>query len=409
MPDQTPAIGATVAIQGTTEGVISDADGYFEITVPNDQSVLVVRYTGYSEQILEVGAQSNFDLLLYESLSLLDEVVVTGYGVEKRSEISGSVASINSEEIDELPVLRLEQALQGRAAGVQVAQRSGSPGSGLTVRVRGTGTINNSDPLYIVDGMPVENLDYLNPNDVESMNILKDAASAAIYGARGANGVVLITTKGGQRNREGTITYDGYYGMQQAARLLELLNAQEYAVIMNEAHVAAGKTPPPEFANPDALGEGTDWQEAIFENAPITSHQLTLSGGREHSAYSLSGNYFNQDGIVGGDKANFERVTVRLNGNQDLKKWLTIGNNIGFTWFERDALIENTQYDSPIIRALNMDPVTPIRKADGTYAYSNYTDTDIANPVNAIEQTHNTWNSRRLVGVVFDVLKFYFI
>jgi len=405
LPGNEPAIGAAVVLQSSGDGVITDLDGNFSITVPDDHSVLVVKYTGYADQEIEAGMLTTIDVMMKESISQLNEVIVTGYGDQKRSSISGAVSTIHADEIKEQPFLRVEQALQGRTAGVLVSQVSGSPGSAQTVRIRGVGTINNSDPLYIVDGLPVTGLDYLNTNDIETINVLKDAASAAIYGARGANGVVLITTKGGQRNKAGTVTYDGYYGIQRAARLLDLLDAREYAIIQNEAFVAAGKTPLPEFANPDALGTGTDWQEAIFTNAPITSHQLTLSGGKEHSSYSLSGNYFNQDGIVGGDKANFERITVRLNGNQDLKNWLTIGNNIGYTWFQRDALIENSQYDSPIIRALNIDPTTPIRKADGTYAYSNYTDTDIANPVNGIEQTYNTWTSNRIVGSVFADLK----
>ncbi|MBL0099465.1 MAG: TonB-dependent receptor plug domain-containing protein [Saprospiraceae bacterium] len=315
--------------------------------------------------------------------------------------MSGSVATLNSKDISEKPILRVEQALQGQTAGVQVAQNSGSPGSALSVRVRGVGTINNSDPLYIVDGVPVEGLDFLNPHDVESINVLKDAASAAIYGSRGANGVVLVTTKGGKKNQEGKITYDGYYGLQRAGRLLDLLTASEYATLQNEAHIAAGKTPPAEFANPSVLGRGTDWQEAIFETAPIMSHQLQFTGGGASSAHTLSANYFSQDGIVGGPKANFQRATVRLNSSYDLKSWLTLGNNLGFTWLKRNGLSENNEYNSPLIRAFNMDPVTPVRKANGTFAYSNYTDTDIANPVNAIQQTYNTWTSNRLVGNVF--------
>lgn len=405
LPGNDPAIGATIIVKNSDVGVIADLEGKYSITVPDDRSVLVIIYTGYVEQEIEAGNRATIDVMLKEGISQLNEVIVTGYGVQKRSNISGSVSTVHAEEIGKQPVLRVEQALQGRTAGVQIAQVSGSPGSALTVRVRGAGTINNSDPLYIVDGMPVDGLDYLNPNDIESINVLKDAASAAIYGARGANGVILITTKGGRRNQEGTLSYDAYIGVQRPARLLDLLNAREYAIIQNEAYVAAGKTPRPEFANPDALGQGTDWQEAIFTHAPISSHQITATGGSDHSSYTLSGNYFNQDGIVGGDKANFHRITARLNGNHDLKSWLTVGNNIGYTWFQRDALTENTQYNSPIIRALNMDPVTPIRKADGTFAYSNYADTDIANPVNGIEQTHNQWRSNRLVGSVYADLK----
>lgn len=404
-PTGEAAVGATVAVKGATVGATTDLDGYYSLEMPPGYTVLVASYTGFLTQEIEVGGRSTLDIRLAESATQINEVVVTGYGSQKRSSISGAVSSISAAEIAERPILRVEQALQGRTAGVQVAQNSGSPGSPLTVRVRGVGTINNADPLYIVDGIPVDGLDFLNPNDIETINVLKDAASAAIYGSRGANGVVLITTKGGRRNQDGKISYEAYYGIQRAARFVELLNAREYATLQNEAYIAAGRTPLPEFAHPEFLGEGTDWQEAIFQNAPIASHQITFSGGGERSAYTISGNYFSQDGIVGGTKANFQRATVRFNGTHDLKKWLTIGNNLGFTWLERNGLIENSQFNSPVIRALNMDPITPVRKADGTFAYSNYTSTDIANPVNAIEQTHNTWRSNRFVGSVFGELK----
>ena len=405
LPNNEPGIGVTIMIQGSADGTITDFDGNYTISVPDRNAVLIFMYIGYETIEVPVGDRNQVDIALTESVSQLNEVIVTGYGTQKRSSISGSVSVIKNDEFSEQPVLRVEQALQGRAAGVQVTQNSGSPGSTMNVRVRGVGTINNSDPLYIVDGIPVDGLDFLNPGDIESINVLKDAASASIYGSRGANGVVLITTKGSKRNQAGTISYDGYYGMQNASRLLDLMTAREYATIQNEAFIAAGKTPPAEFANPEAMGEGTDWQEAIFESAPIMNHQLSMSGGAEKSSYTLSANYFTQDGIVGGDKANFQRTTVRLNGAHDLKSWFTLGHNLGFTWLQREGLIENSQYNSPIVQALNMDPVTPIRKADGTYAYSIYTNTDIANPVNAIEQTYNTWTTNRVVGSVYGDFK----
>jgi TonB-dependent starch-binding outer membrane protein SusC len=400
--DTEGAIGVNILLkENNSVGTITDIDGTYTLSVPSKTSTLVFSYIGYNTVEMVVGEQTEINVILSENASVLNEVVVTGYVNQKRSNISGSVATLNAKDISEKPILRVEQALQGLTAGVQVAQNSGSPGSSLAVRIRGVGTINNSDPLYIVDGVPVDGLDFLNPNDVETMNVLKDAASAAIYGSRGANGVVLITTKGGKKNQAGRITYDGYYGVQRAGRLLDLLNAREYATYQSESFLAAGKTPPAEFANPAALGEGTDWQEAVFETAPIMSHQLTFAGGGATSAHTLTASYFTQDGIVGGPKARFERATVRLNSNYELKPWLSLGNNIGFTWLQRNGLTENSQFNSPLIRALNMDPITPIRKADGTFAYSNYADTDIANPVNGIAQTHNTWTSNRLVGNVF--------
>lgn len=400
-----PIIGATVAVKGAARGSSSDIEGRFRLDAPSEDAELVFSYTGYLSQELPVGKLREFKIELRENSSVLDEVVVVGYGSQKRSSISGAVSSISAEEISALPVLRTEQALQGRVAGVSVAQNSGSPGSALTVRVRGIGSIGSSEPLYIVDGIPVGGLDFLNPNDIQTINILKDGASSAIYGARGGNGVVLITTKSGSKNQVGKISYDAYYGTQSPWKTANLLSAREYAIISNEAHVAAGVTPLPEFANPEALGEGTDWLDAIFNDAPMSSHQLSFTGGTEKSTYGLSGNVFDQKGIVGGDKSAFRRYTVRANGSNEVKDWLTLGTNISFTSLTRNGLPENNEFVTPLVRALNMDPVTPVRKSNGTFAYSRYSDTDITNPVNAIEQTYDSWHSDRVVGLVYGELK----
>lgn len=396
-----PLIGVTVLVSETNNGTVTDGAGSYMLTNIDKGQTIVFRYIGTVEKSIVYNGQKNIDITLDSDNKVLDEMVVVGYGSQKRSTISGSVSLIKAEEITSTPVLRIEQALQGRTAGVQVSQNSGAPGALLTVRVRGTGTINNSDPLYIVDGIPVGGLDFLNPADIESINILKDAASAAIYGARGANGVVLIKTFSGNKNQEGVVNYSTYYGIQNAWKKPNLLNAREYAIISNEAHIAAGVTPRPEFANPDALGEGTDWVDAIMQSAPIYDHQLSVTGGSEKSTYAISGNYFSQDGIIGGHKSDFDRLTARLNMTHQVKPWLSLGNTFNYTWLNRDAMTDNSEFNSPLIRALNIDPVTPVRKADGTYAYSPYTDTDIANPVNAIEQTYDTWTTNRVVGSVY--------
>jgi len=399
--DGLPVIGATVLIKGTDRGTATDLDGSYSLEVPGPEAVLVFSYTGSMPQEIQVGGQSRIDVVLQPQISVLEEVVVVGYGNQKRSDISGSVSVITAEEITETPALRVEQALQGRAAGVLVTQNSGSPGSPLNINIRGISTLGDSGPLFIVDGIPVDGLDFLNPSDIESISVLKDAASAGIYGTRAANGVVLITTKSGKKDQAGRISYEGYAGQQVLARKLNLLNAREFAIISNEMHITGGKAPRPEFRDPDLLGEGTDWQEAIFEPAPMTSHQLSFTGGNEKSTYALTGNYFRQDGIVGGEKSGFERYTVRLNTTHQMKPWLRLGNTLNFTVLERNFLPENNEFTSPIIRALNMDPVTPVRKADGTYAYSLYADTDITNPVNAIQNTYDTWKTHRVVGSVF--------
>ena len=397
-----PVIGATVVVVGEDGGTVTDYDGKYSITVADaETAVLRISYVGMETIDVAVSGRSVVDVVLGSNSELLEEIVVVGYGVQKRSNISGAVGSVTAEEIAQSPVTRIESALQGRTAGVQVAAQSGSPGAPLTVRIRGTGTINNADPLYVVDGVPVDGIDFLNPGDIESINVLKDAASAAIYGARGANGVVLITTKTGTQNSEGVVTYDGYVGFQEPWRKVSLLNAREYATIVNEARVNSGLTPRPELRDPSLFGEGTDWQDAIFERAPIQSHQVSFRGGSEQGSIGVSGSYLDQDGVIGGDRANFERYTARVTARQRIKAWLTIGTNVNFTRLQRSALSENNEFNSPLIRALNLDPLTPVRRADGAYAYSVYTDTDIANPVNAIEQTHGRYTSNRAVGSAY--------
>lgn len=403
--DGEPVIGASVSVQDSRLGTITDVDGNFDLSVPGAESVLIFSYLGMVPQEITVGDQRTFSIILEPSSSMLNEVIVVGYGTQQRSKISGAVSTIGAEEIQATPILRAEQALQGRTAGVLVTQNSGSPGSPLMVRIRGVGTINNSDPLYIVDGIPVEGIDFLNPNDIETINVLKDAASAAIYGARGANGVVLINTFSGASGKDGQVNFHSYYGMQSPWKTLNLLDAREYAILSNEAHIAAGNRPLPEFANPDALGEGTDWLGELFQPAPMSSHQLSIQGGNQKSSYVLSGNYFSQDGIVGGSKAGFDRITARLNTRNQVKSWLTIGNSLSYTSLKRRFLPENNEFTTPLVRAMNMDPVTPVRKPDGTYAYSNYSDTDIVNPLNQIEQTHDRWNSERIVGAIYAELR----
>ncbi len=400
-------IGVTVVEQGNeSNGTITDFDGTYEINVSSPTSTLIFSYVGMETQNVPIDTRASINVEMGAAAQYFDEIVVVGYGNQKRSNISGSVATISSEDISETPVLRVEQALQGRTSGVQISQNSGSPGARLQVRIRGAGTVNDSDPLYIVDGIPVENMDFLNPNDIESVSVLKDAASAAIYGARAANGVVLITTKSGGKDGVSKISYESYYGIQQASSKIDLLNAREYAVINNELHINAGEAPFVNLEDPSIFNEGTDWQEAIFETAPIQSHQVSINGGSDGFNVGLSANYFKQDGIIGGSKSAFDRKTIRTVFGYQAKKWLNVGANIGFTNLSRSALTENNQFDGPVGGALNMDPLTTVFKPDGTYAYSDFLDTDIRNPVNNIQNTHGNWTTNRVVGAVFGTVDF---
>ncbi|MDX2247462.1 MAG: TonB-dependent receptor [Bacteroidia bacterium] len=393
--------GATVRVKNTAIGTLTDDNGNYRIDVPGKGVTLIFSYVTLESQEIEVGENTVVNVVMGVNVALMDEVVVIGYGTQKRSTISGSVSTINAAELTELPSLRIEQALQGRAAGIQVAQNSGSPGSALSVRIRGTGTIGDSEPLYVVDGIPVGGLDFLNVNDIESVSVLKDAASAAIYGARAANGVVLITTRQGKKNQKAVIAYDGYYGTQSTWKKLNLLNAREYAILANEAYIAAGRIPLPQFSNPDALGEGTDWQDAIFTNAPIQSHQISITGGNDRNTYAVSGNYFNQEGIIGADKSAFERLTLRINNTFQATDRLKLGSNLNIISLQRSAMPENNEFATPLVRALNMDPITPVTLDDGTFAASLYSDTDIRNPANQIALASDNWLSNRIVGSLF--------
>ena len=399
--DGTGLPGVTVVEKGTQNATFSDIDGKFTLPVSGDPVTLVFSFIGYRSK--EVSASSNqpINVQLDADIAGLEEVVVIGYGNQKRSKISGAVGTIDTKEITSLPVLRTEQALQGRAAGVQVTQNSGQPGSTQSIRIRGTGSLNNAEPLYVIDGIPSGGIDYLNPADIESISILKDAASAAIYGARGGNGVVLITTKTGNKGQKPQITYESYYGVQEPWKYMALLNAEEYAILMNESRSAAGLAPLEALSNPAALGEGFDWQDEIFQRAPMMNHSFSFTKGTKTSSTAVGGSYFTQDGIIGGEKGRFERYTFRINTRQDGGERFRMGQNVNFTHLNRSALAENNEFATPVGRALNMDPITTAQRPDGSYAYSTFIDSDIANPANQIALNNDFWTTNRFVGSTF--------
>ena len=396
-----PLPGVSVTVKGAYAGTATDLDGKFALTAESGATV-VFSYIGYLRKELTVAnTVSDLKVVLQPDVAGLEEAVVIGYGNQQRSKISGAVTTVDIKEATSIPVLRTEQALQGRAAGVQVTQNSGQPGSTQTIRIRGLGSINNSDPLFIVDGIPSGGIDYLNPSDIESISILKDAASTAIYGARGANGVVLITTKKGSRGSKATLTYDSYVGMQEPWKFMALLNAAEYATLMNESRAAAGLAALPGLTDPASLGQGTNWQEAMFQRAPMSNHSVLYTKGTETSSMAMGASHFSQDGIIGGEKGRFERTTFRVNSEQQAGERIKAGQNVTFTNINRSALAVNNEFATPVVRALNMDPVTPVTRPDGQYAYTDYIDSDIVNPINQIEQTYDNWTTNRFVGNVF--------
>ena len=357
-------IGATILLKGTTAGTTSDIDGSYALDVKSLSDTLEVSYVGYETQLVPINLRNNVDVNLAVMSNQLDEVVVVGYGRQKKRLVTGAISRVSEEEIKETPILRVEQALQGRTPGVQVSSTSGQPGDEPTVRVRGIGTTRDARPLYVVDGLAVGGIDYLNPGDIESIDVLKDAASSAIYGSRAANGVVLITTKTGSSGKT-TVTYDTYYGIQNAANRLDLLNADQYRMIMNEGASNAGLSEP--FDLNEIAQFDTDWQDALFvDNAPMQSHQLSISGGNGKSSYTSSFSYFNQEGIIGGEESQFERITGRINSRHKVSEFFNFGNNLAYTHIQKNDISANTSFVGAYSSALNLDPLTPLLETRDT-------------------------------------------
>ncbi|WP_052444452.1 TonB-dependent receptor [Flammeovirga sp. OC4] len=365
--------GVNVAIEGTTIGSITDFDGKFSLMIDESDGpkVLSFSFIGYITQSINVGSKSNITVQLAEDIEQLEEVVVVGYGVQKKSVVTGAIASVKSEEITETPVGNAAQSLQGRTPGVLVTNVSGQPGAGVDIRIRGTGSNGHNSPLFVVDGMQMDDINFLNPNDIESMEVLKDAASSAIYGSRGANGVVMITTKKGKSGKA-TVTYDGYYGVQNAWRESPLLNAQQYMTLHNQGAVNAGQSPiysNAQIANPV---HDTNWQNELFQSAPIQNHSISSSGGNENSNYLASFGYFGQDGIVAPEKSQFERYTFRLNTSHKVSESVKVGVNATFVREERRGINEHEQFGGAIQNALLHDPLTPVYEYDKNNEYSSF-------------------------------------
>lgn len=359
-----PLVGVTVLENGTSKGTSSDIDGNFRITVA-DGATIRFSYIGYNPKVMK--AAPKMEVVLDVAANTLDEVVAIGYGTQKKSVVTASISKVGSDELQMTAPVRVDNALKGLASGVTVTSASGQPGAAARVRIRGIGTINNSDPLYIVDGMPIEGgLDYLNPADIASIEVLKDAASGAVYGARAANGVVLVTTKQGKEGKT-KVTYDFSYGWQSVAKKRNVLNASEYAMMMNEGSINSGVAPI--YTNPASYGAGTDWQEEVFNNnAPVMNHQVSVSGGSSRVNYLFSVGYYDQEGVIGGnfDRSDYQRFTLRSNVGATLfdmsekRTWLnkaTIQTNLAYTRIKSRGIETNSTWGSPLGSALAMSPI----------------------------------------------------
>jgi len=392
--DNEPLPFATVSVKSTTQGVLTDIDGIYTITIEkSENTVLLFSYTGYDPREEVVGDRTTIDVQL-KSITQLDDVIVVGYGSSRTKELTGAASKVDGDNVEKMNLSRMDQALQGQIAGVTINTNSGSPGGSSNIRIRGLSTFGDNDPLILVDGVVYdsEGLNALNPADIKSVNVLKDA-TAGIYGVRAANGVILIETKNGSLNTDMSISYNGYYGIQQTSKKLDLLNASEYAVIKNEMFAFGGQPLP--FANTE-LGVGTDWQDTIFQDAPVQSHNLSFTGGTENTRYSLGWGYFDQDGIVGGDKSNFERYNARVNLSTDLSNRLTLNSVFLYSRDIRKTLPENG-IGSVLYNTINAFPTEPVVTPDGNYSYLEEV-SDIINPVAQIENTFNTYIANKFVG-----------
>jgi TonB-linked SusC/RagA family outer membrane protein len=373
--DNQPVPGANVIIKGTTAGTVTDVNGDFSINVTSGD-VLVISFLGYNDVEITVNNQTQLDVSLEEELTKLDEVVVIGYGQMKRSDLTGSVVSVTSEEISKTVSTTFEQVLQGKAAGVEVTQNTGQPGGSVSVRIRGVNSLSgNNEPLYVIDGVPVEGytgdikynnsignvLSIINPSDIVDMQILKDASATAIYGSRAANGVILITTRKGKAG-ETDISYEAYYGIQQLPNYIPTMNLREFADYRNEKDEIVGHGARDEFADPSILGEGTDWQKEMFRNAPMQSHHIAMKGGNEKTTYTASIGYFNQDGIAIG--SNFERYTMKIQVDNQARSWLKIGANILGSRSKQIITVEDREL---IKTTLEQTPDVPLKNPDGSW------------------------------------------
>ena len=386
--------GVTVKIDGKSSGTTTNLDGKYSINIQNDSVRLIFSFIGYRDQAVDVNGQSNIDIQLQLATKSLDEVVVVGYGKTTVKELTGATVQVKGESVEKLNIPRMDQALQGQVSGVTINTNSGSPGGSSSIRIRGLSTFGDNDPLILVDGVVYdsEGLNALNPGDIESINVLKDA-TAGIYGVRAANGVIIIETKKGRKGSKPKFEVGSYFGIQETTNSLDLLNAAEYALIKNEMFIRG--TGSPIFNNTD-LKMGTNWQDTIFQSAPIESFNFGVTGGGKTSSFSIGGNYFSQDGIVGGNKSSFDRYNARVNLVNSLTEKLTLRSVFLFTHEQRKALPENG-IGSVLYNTINAFPTRPVRTADGNYEYLLEV-SDIINPVAQIENTHNLAKVNKLVG-----------
>lgn len=392
-----PVIGASVQVQGTTNGTITDMDGNFTLNASSDD-VLTISYIGYVTQNIKVGNKTSFNIVLKEDNKTLDEVVVVGYTTQKKADLSGAVASVKMDEVSDMAVTGINHALQGKMSGVTVYQTSGAPGASASVRVRGLGTIGNNDPLYVIDGMPADNMNDVNPGDIERIDVLKDAASAAIYGSRAANGVVIIQTKKGKKSEKINVTFNTHHGFNTATKKVSLLDAAGRNLIHSEAYQNDGKSVSEYYTGPIGSVTRTNWQDEIYSTGYTGNYDLGLSGGSERARYNVALGYLSQDGIL--KNSGFDRVNFRVNTEMDITKTLKFGENLMIT-HSVQSIVPTYGAGGAVSSALVFDPSVSVYTEDGGYSGSGELGTDMRNPVSVLDRADKKITRDRIFGNVY--------
>ncbi|HUM46196.1 MAG TPA: SusC/RagA family TonB-linked outer membrane protein, partial [Chitinophagales bacterium] len=386
--DGLPMIGVNVVVKGSTAGASTDADGHYNVETGSGTDSLIFSYLGYITQTVGINNRSVVDIVMAQDVEILEDVVVVGYGTQRKSDLTGAVSSVRGADLTKIPSSSALQALQGKVAGVQVTSTSGAPGADPMVRVRGVGTFNNSSPIYVVDGVILDDISFLNSADIQSMEILKDASATAIYGSRGSNGVIIVTTKQGKLGgqEKPTINFGAEYSSQILAKKIELLDGREFAAYVNDIT-------PGSYNNLDVV-PNTDWQDLVFHNAPMQNYHLSVTGSTPKTQYYVGFGYFNQQGII--DKSSYERFSLQLNNTFNLSKHIKLGNNLSFAPYEQQNTA-NATYG-----AYRAQPVVMPFNPDGSYAEV----PGVGNPLADIENTNSFDKGLRTVGNLFTEVNF---
>lgn len=399
--DGTPLPGATILEKGTSNGTITDIDGNFQLTVSNDDAIVTISFVGFENKEVTVGSKSVINVSLRLSLSELSEVVVIGYGVQQKKVATGSISKVDAKDLEGYKVPNVHSALDGQVSGVIAGESSGQPGSSKTILIRGVSTNGDNSPLYIVDGMTVSGIDNLNPSDIESIDVLKDAASTAIYGARAANGVIIITTKKGKEG-VGQLSYEGFTSFSNPWKKPEMLNAQEYIELTREKFANGGQTASLNslgFPNAGDQTADTDWMDAIFDQATMTNHRISASLNNTY----LSLEYWDQNGVIGGDKSNYRRYAIRLNSTKKINDYFTVGENIYLNRTENQNVAVNNAFGTLLVDAFAYDPLTEVYDETAEYGFgqSRWVQKEYVNPLSRLFLANPSGHADQIQGNVY--------